>query len=76
MGRAYRNSIDTGAVRTVGPGSFESNLSEIPSSGWMRIASTFACIFIPNRLKSGYGAGRKWIEMSVTRFGRRLPARR
>ena len=63
-------------MRTVGPGTFESNFSEIPSSGWMRMASTFDCIRrLDILLNSGYGAGRKWMEMSVTRFGRRLPAR-
>src|SRR3954465_15939966 len=67
----------TGDVRTVGPGTFESNFSEMPSSGWMRMASTFGCIVTcVSLLNSGYDHGRKWIEMSVTRFGRRLPARK
>ena len=66
----------TGAISIAGPGSFDPKLSAIPSSGWIRIASTLGRMLSPRRPNRRCGASLKWTAISVTRLGSRLPDRR
>ena len=63
----------TGRSTVVGPGTLETKRSVMPSSGWMRSASTLGSG--ADGPKSESGAALKCIEISVTRRVSRLPAR-
>ena len=59
------------------PGSFASNRSEIPSSGWtLTISRLGATELTRARLKISSGGRLNWIAISVVRLGSRLPVRR
>ena len=59
------------------PGTLAPKRRRMPSSGWMRMASTFGSTWLtPAREKSASGARRNWTAISVTRLGSVLPVRR
>ena len=59
-----------------GPGSFATTVSEMPSSGWMRMASRSGSTPAGSRRKIMCGVRRNRIAISLTRLARRLPVRR
>ena len=57
------------------PGTLAPILSETPSSGWMRITSTFgSSVRVP--ANGVWGVFLNWMAISVAFFGSRLPDRR
>jgi hypothetical protein len=58
------------------PGTFAPIFREIPSSGWIRMTSTFGSRpRVSPRVNIVWGVGRNWMAISVAFFGNRLPAR-
>ncbi len=59
------------------PGTFALMVSEIPSSGWMWISSTFGRSESSASISNGgCGARLNWIAIVVSRRGSRFPVRR
>ena len=68
----------TACNATAWPGRFDSIVSEKPSSGCTRRTRTLGCTLPPAAAsrKSATGGRLKWMAISVTRRGSRLPVRR
>ena len=72
----YWKSMVTLRMRSPALGTLAPNLREMPSSGWMRSVRAFGSTsFIASRPNVRCGGFLNWMRISVTRLGRRLPAR-